>query len=104
MLSAVFGLAVITLNAKNGLIYAARGCLLPAKVTNRAALTDEKVSGQVSRDLGANCVAGVIKNTTLVQIVTVPRPGQMRGANPQEFDRVSPNCRTPAQMGWFRHL
>ncbi|MEX0320031.1 MAG: tyrosine-type recombinase/integrase [Ruegeria sp.] len=85
-LSAVFRLAVVTLRAENDPTYAVKGSLLPVKVTNRAAITDENVFGQFLRDLDAYTGAGVIKDALLFQILTMTRPGEVRGAKQQEFD------------------
>ena len=85
-LSAVFRLAIVTLRAENDPTQAVKGALLPVKVTNRAAITDEKVFGQFLRDLDAYSGAGVIKDALLFQILTMTRPGEVRGAKQAEFD------------------
>jgi integrase len=59
---------------------------LPVKVTNRAAITDETVFGQFLRDLDAYTGAGVVKDAIRFQILTMTRPGEVRGAKKQEFD------------------
>jgi integrase len=85
-LSGVFRLAVVTLRADSDPTYAVKGALLPVKVTNRAAITDETVLGQFLRDLDAYTGAGVIKDALLFQILTMTRPGEVRGAQKSEFD------------------
>ncbi len=85
-LSAVFRLAIVTLRADNDPTQAVKGALLPVKVTNRAAITDEKMFGQFLRDLDAYTGAGVIKDALLFQILTITRPGEVRGAKQAEFD------------------
>ncbi|MDA7429967.1 tyrosine-type recombinase/integrase [Primorskyibacter aestuariivivens] len=85
-LSAIFRLAIVTLRAENDPTVAVKGALLPVKVTNRAAITDEKVFGQFLRDLDAYTGAGVIKDALLFQILTMTRPGEVRGAKQAEFD------------------
>lgn len=85
-LSGIFRLAVVTLRADNDPTYAIKGALLPVKVTNRAAITDEKAFGQFLRDLDAYTGAGVIKDALLFQILTMTRPGEVRGAKQAEFD------------------
>jgi len=85
-ISAVFRLAIVTLRAQNDPTLAIKGALLPVKVNNRAAITDEKVFGQFLRDLDAYSGAGVIKDALLFQILTMARPGEVRGAKQQEFD------------------
>ena len=64
-LSGIFRLAVMTLRAESDPTYAIKGALLPVKVTNRAAITDEKVFGQFLRDLDAYTGAKVIKDALL---------------------------------------
>jgi integrase len=70
-LSGVFRLAVVTLRAASDPTQAVKGALLPAKVTHRAAITDEKMFGQFLRDLDAYSGAGVIKDAILFQIPLV---------------------------------
>ena len=50
-MSGVFRLAVVTLRTSHDPTAAIKGSLLPVKVTNRAAITDEKKFGQFLRDL-----------------------------------------------------
>jgi len=85
-LSAVFRLAIVTLRAENDPTYAVKGSLLPVKVTNRAAITDEKQFGQFLRDLDEYTGSGVIKDAILFQILTMTRPGEVRGAVQSEFN------------------
>lgn len=96
-LSAVFRLAIVTLRAENDPTYAVKGSLLPVKTINRAAITDEKLFSQFLRDLEDYTGAGVIKDAILFQILTMTRPGEVRGAVQSEFDldnckwRISPD-------------
>lgn len=85
-LSGVFRLAVVTMRATHDPTAAVKGALLPVKVTNRAAITDEKILGQFLRDLDDYTGAGVIKNALLFQILTMTRPGEARGAKQHEMD------------------
>ncbi len=96
-LSAIFRLAVVTLRAENDPTQAIKGALLPVKVTNRAAITDEKQFGQFLRDLDAYSGAGVIKDALLFQILTMARPGEVRGAKQQEFDLDKATWTIPAE-------
>ncbi|SLN18122.1 Prophage CP4-57 integrase [Roseovarius litorisediminis] len=96
-ISAVFRLAIVTLRAQNDPTLAIRGALLPIKVTNRPAITDERVFGQFLRDLEAYTGAGVIKDALLFQILTMTRPGEVRGAKQQEFDLETARWTIPAQ-------
>lgn len=66
-------------------------------MTNRAAITDEKVFGQFLRDLDAYTGAGVIKDALLFQILTMTRPGEVRGAKQQEFDLHKATWTIPAE-------
>jgi hypothetical protein len=86
-ISGVFRHAVVTLRADNDPTQVIKGSLLPVKVTNRAAITDEKQFGQFLRDLDEYSGAGVIKDAILFQILTMTRPGEVRGAKQQEFDQ-----------------
>ena len=85
-LSGVFRLAVVTLRADNDPTQAIKGALLPVKVTNRAAITDEDVFGQFLRDLEDYTGSGVVKDALLFQILTMTRPGEARGARKAEID------------------
>ncbi len=95
-LSGIFRLAVVTLRAENDPTYAIKGALLPVKVTNRAAITDEKVFGQFLRGLDVYTGAGVIKDALLFQILTMTRPGEVRGAKQSEFDLEQETWSIPA--------
>ncbi len=101
-LSGVFRLAIVTLRAENDPTLAVRGALLPVKVTNRAAITDEKVFGQFLRDLDAYTGAGVIKDALLFQILTMTRPGEVRGAKQAEFDLKENTWTVPAERTKMR--
>ncbi|MBM1310351.1 tyrosine-type recombinase/integrase [Sulfitobacter mediterraneus] len=96
-ISAVFRLAIVTLRAENDPTQAVKGALLPIKVTNRAAITDEKVFGQFLRDLEAYTGAGVIKDALLFQILTMTRRGEVRGAKQHEFDLDNATWTIPAE-------
>lgn len=76
--------------------------LLPAKVTNRAAITDEAAFGQFLRDLEEYTGAGVIKDALLFQILTMTRPGEVRGARKQEIDRDSRTWTIPSERTKMR--
>ncbi len=85
-LSAIFRLAVVTLRTENDPTYAVRGALLPPKVTRRAAITDEKLFGSLLRDMEEFTGWRVIIDALKFQILTLARPGEVRGAKKQEFD------------------
>jgi len=96
-LSGIFRLAIVTLRAENDPTLAVQGALLPVNVTNRAAITDEKVFGQFLRDLDAYTGADVIKDALLFQILTMTRPGEVRGAKQVEFDLDMATWTIPAE-------
>lgn len=96
-LSGIFRLAVVILRADNDPTAATKGALLPVKVTNRAAITDEEVLGQFLRDLDEYSGAGVIKDAILFQILTMTRPGEVRGAKQAEFDLDAATWSIPAE-------
>lgn len=101
-LSGIFRLAVVTLRADNDPTHAIKGALLPVKVTNRAAITDEKQFGQFLRDLVAYTGATVIKDALLFQILTMSRPGEVRGAKQSEFDLEQGTWSIPADRTKMR--
>lgn len=96
-LSAVFRLAVVTLRAENDPTYAVKGALLPPKVANRAAITDEKVFGVLLRDLADFTGWRVIVDALKFQILTLTRPGEVRGAKSHEFDLDKRTWSIPAE-------
>ena len=101
-LSGIFRLAVVTLRADNDPTHAIKGALLPVKVTNRAAITDEATFGQFLRDLDAYTGAGVIKDALLFQILTMTRPGEVRGAKQSEFNIKQKTWSIPADRTKMR--
>lgn len=101
-LSGVFRLAVVTMRAENDPTYAIKGALLPVKVTNRAAIVDETAFGQFLRDLDAYTGAGVIKDAIKFQILTMARPGEVRGAVKREIDLEKRTWTIPAERTKMR--
>ncbi len=101
-ISGIFRHAVVTLRADNDPTQVIKGSLLPVKVTNRAAITDEKQFGQFLRDLNDYSGAGVIKDAILFQILTMTRPGEVRGAKQQEFDLDGQKWTIPAERTKMR--
>ncbi|MGJ8588684.1 MAG: tyrosine-type recombinase/integrase [Yoonia sp.] len=101
-LSGIFRLAVVTLRVDNDPTHAIKGALLPVKVTNRAAITDEATFGQFLRDLDAYTGAGVIKDALLFQILTMTRPGEVRGAKQSEFNLEQKTWSIPADRTKMR--
>jgi integrase len=72
------------------------------KVTNRAAITDEVVFGQFLRDLDAYTGAGVIKDAIKFQILTMTRPGEVRGARKSEVNLKERTWTIPAERTKMR--
>lgn len=101
-LSGVFRLAVVTMRAENDPTYAIKGALLPVKVTNRAAIIDEADFGNFLRDLDAYTGAGVIKDAIKFQILTMARPGEVRGAVKREIDLEKRTWTIPAERTKMR--
>ncbi len=101
-LSGIFRLAVVTMRADNDPTQALKGALLPVKTTNRAAITDEKLFGQFLCDLDDYTGAGVIKDALLFQILTMTRPGEVRGAKQYEFDLEARTWTIPAERTKMR--
>ena len=101
-LSGIFRLAVVTLRADNDPTQALKGALLPVKTTNRAAITDERFFGQFLCDLDDYTGAGVIKDALLFQILTMTRPGEVRGAKQQEFGLEARKWTIPAERTKMR--
>lgn len=85
-ISAVFRLAVVTLRAETDPTYAIKDALIPPKVTSRAAITDEKKFGQMLRDFNEYTGWRIVVEALTFQILTMTRPGEVRGAKKQEFD------------------
>ncbi|WP_371810326.1 tyrosine-type recombinase/integrase [Ruegeria sp. HKCCD8929] len=96
-ISGVFRHAVVTLRADNDPTQVIKGSLLPVKVTNRAAITNEKQFGRFLRNLDDYSGAGVIKDAILFQILTMARPGEVRGAKQLEFDLEERKWTIPAE-------
>ena len=85
-ISAVFCLAVVTLRAETDPTYAIKDALIPPKVKSRAAITDEKKFGALLRDLEEFTGWRIVIDALKFQILTMTRPGEVRGAKKQEFD------------------
>ena len=85
-ISAVFRLAVVTLRAEGDPTSAIKDALIPPKVKSRAAITDEKKFGQLLRDLEEYTGWRIVVEALTFQILTMTRPGEVRGAKKQEFN------------------
>lgn len=86
-MSAVFRLAVVTMRAETDPTVALKGALVPPKVVGRAAITDEKQFGALLRSFEDFSGWPVIVDAMKFQILTMTRPGEVRGAQKSEIDR-----------------
>ena len=85
-ISAVFRLAVVTMRAENDPTFALKDALVPPQVVSRAAITDEKKFGALLLDLEGFTGWRITIEAMKFQILTMTRPGEVRGAKKQEFD------------------
>ena len=85
-LSAVFRLAVVTQRAEADPTTPLKDALVPPKVVGRAAITDEKQFGALLRSFDEFTGWPVIIAAMKLQILTLTRPGETRGAKKAEFD------------------
>lgn len=77
---------MVTLRAETDPTYAVKGALVPPKHVSRAAITDEAAFGALLRDMEAFTGWRVIVDAMKFQILTMTRPGEVRGVRKQEFD------------------
>ncbi len=96
-LSAVFRLAIVTLRCENDPTVAVKDALLPPKIKPRAAIIDEEVFGQLLRDFDEYTGWRIIIEVLTFQILTMTRPGEVRGAKKQEFDLEKRTWTIPAE-------
>lgn len=95
-MSAVFRLAVVTMRADTDPTVALKGALVPPKVVGRAAITDEKQFGALLRSFEDFSGWPVIVDAMKFQILTMTRPGEVRGAQKSEIDRDRRTWTIPA--------
>ena len=96
-LAGVFRLAILTLRAENDPTEAIKGALVPPRVTSRAAITDEKLFGALLRDFEDFTGYPIIIDAMEFQILTMTRPGEVRGAKKQEFSLEKRIWEIPAE-------
>jgi hypothetical protein len=96
-ISAVFRLAIVTLRAENDPTLPLRDALIPPKVVGRAAITDEKKFGALLRDMEAYTGWQIVIDALKFQILTMTRPGEVRGAKKQEIDLEKRTWTIPAE-------
>ncbi|GAB2663041.1 tyrosine-type recombinase/integrase [Arenimonas aestuarii] len=95
--SQVFRYAIATGRATSDPTQPLRGALIPAKVTNRAAITDERLMGQLMRAIDG--YEGDLVTRCALQFValTFARPGEVRGAEWAEIDLDRAEWLIPAE-------
>ena len=96
-LSGVFRLAILTMRAETDPTAAIKGVLVPPKVTSRAAITDETLFGALLRDFEDFTGYPIIVDAMKFQILTMTRPGEVRGAKKDEFDLENRVWEIPAE-------
>ncbi len=87
MMSGVFRHAIVTLRAEVDPTEPLKGAIRPPKVVNRSAITDETAFGALLRDLENFTGYYVTPLAMKFQILTMTRPGEVRGATIHEVDR-----------------
>lgn len=87
LMSGVFRHAIVTLRAEVDPTEPLKGAIRPPKVVNRPAITDEKTFGALLRDLEEFPGYFITKAALKFQILTMVRPGEVRGASIHEIDR-----------------
>ena len=97
MISGVFRHAVVTLRAEHDPTEPLKGALRPPKVTNRPAITDEDEFGAFLRALDGFSGNHITKAAMLFQILTMTRPGEVRGATIHEIDREARTWTVPSE-------
>jgi integrase len=97
VMGAVFRLAVATLRATNDPTYALRGALLKVRVRHRAAITDEKELGRFLISLDEYEGWPVLQSAFQFLILTMSRPGDVRGMKRTEVDFEKRLWRIPAE-------
>lgn len=87
VMSGVFRHAIVTLRAEVDPTEPLKGAIRAPKVVNRPAITDEKAFGALLRDLEEFPGYFITKAALKFQILTMVRPGEVRGATIHEIDR-----------------
>ncbi len=97
MLSSVFRHAIVTLRAERDPTEALKGALLPPKVVNRPAIVDEAAFGAFLRALDDFNGYHLTKAAMQFQILTMARPGEVRGATIHEINREKRTWTVPSE-------
>jgi integrase len=97
VIGSVFRLAIVTLRAETDPTLALQGALQPPKANGRAAITDEKKFGQLLAAIDDYDGWPTLKAALQFLAFTCVRPGEVRGATRDEFDRRKAVWRIPAE-------
>lgn len=97
MVSGVFRHAVVTLRAETDPTEALKGAIQPPRVINRPAITDEKEFGAFLRALDDFDGNYSTKSALKFQILTMTRPGEVRGATIHEINREKRTWTVPTE-------
>ncbi len=97
VLGSVFRLAIVTLRADTDPTLALRGALQPPKANGRAAITDERKFGQLLAAIDDYDGWPTLKAALQFLALTCVRPGEVRGATRDEFDRTKAVWHIPAE-------
>jgi integrase len=96
-MGSVFRLAVATLRATNDPTYALRGALMKVRVKHRAAITDEREFGHFLVALDEYDGWPVVQSAFQFLILTMSRPGDVRGMKRTEVHFDKRLWRIPAE-------
>jgi integrase len=97
VIGSVFRMAIVTLRAKTDPTLALQGALQPPKANGRAAITDEKKFGQLLVAIDEYDGWPTLKAALQFLTLTCVRPGEVRGATRDEFDREKAVWHIPAE-------
>ncbi|MCA0058928.1 MULTISPECIES: integrase arm-type DNA-binding domain-containing protein [unclassified Mesorhizobium] len=97
VIGSVFRLAIVTLRAEADPTLHLRGALQPPKVNGRAAIVDEKKFAQLLLTIDEYDGWPTIKAALQFLALTCVRPGEIRGATRDEFDRKKAVWHIPAE-------
>ncbi len=97
VIGSVFRMAIVTLRVETDPTLALQGALLPPKASDRAAITDEKKFGRLLATIDEYDGWPTLKAALQFLALTCVRPGEIRGATRDEFDREKAVWHIPAE-------
>lgn len=97
VIGSVFRMAIVTLRAETDPTLALQGALQPPKANGRAAIIDEKKFGQLLVAIDEYDGWPTLKAALQFLALTCVRPGEVRGATRDEFDREKAVWHIPAE-------